>query len=43
MRPRMERVTYPAFALQYIGDILLNLLITASGIVLLILGIRLFS
>jgi hypothetical protein len=43
MRPWVERVTYPAFALQYIGDIVLNLFIAGSGIVLLMLGMFLFS
>ena len=42
MTPWVHRVNYPATALQYIGDIFLNLLIVASTFALLMLGVFLF-
>ena len=41
MRPWVDRVTFPA--LEYIGEILLNLLIVAGGIMLLMIGVFLFA
>jgi hypothetical protein len=43
MRPWVHRVSYPSTALQYIGDIFLNLLIATSGIALVMLGVFLFA
>lgn len=38
MRPWVDRVTFPSTALQYLGDIILNLFIVASTFALLMLG-----
>jgi hypothetical protein len=43
MRPRVHRVSYPSTALQYIGDIFLNLLIAGSGIALLMFSVFFFT
>lgn len=43
MRPWVHRVSYPSTALQYIGDIFLNLLIAASGMALLMLSVFFFA
>jgi hypothetical protein len=43
MRPWVDRVTFSSSALEYIGNIILNLLIVAGGIVLLIGGAFLFA
>ena len=43
MRPWVDRVTFSSSALEYIGDIILNLLIVAGGILLLIIGAFLFA
>jgi hypothetical protein len=43
MRPWVDRVTFPSSALQYVGDILLNLFIVASTFALLMLGVLLSS
>lgn len=43
MTPWVHRVSYPSTALQYIGDIILNLLIAVSAIALLMLGVFLFA
>jgi hypothetical protein len=43
MTPWVHRVTYPSTLLQYIGDMILNLLIAASGIALLMIGVFLFA
>jgi hypothetical protein len=43
MTPWVHRVSYPSTVLQYIGDVFLTLLIAAGGIVLLMLGIFLFT
>jgi hypothetical protein len=47
MRPKVDRVTFSSNALQYVGeyvgDIILNLLIVASTFALLMFGILLFS
>ena len=47
MRPKVDRVTFSSNALQYVGeyvgDIILNLLIVASAFALLMFGILLFS
>jgi hypothetical protein len=43
MRPRVDRVTFPSIALEYVGDIILNLLIVAGGILLLMIGVFLFA
>ena len=47
MRPKVDRVTFSSNALQYVGeyvgDIILNLLIVASSFALLMFGILLFS
>ena len=41
MRPWVDRVTFPA--LEYVGDIILNLLIAAGSIILLMIGVFLFA
>jgi hypothetical protein len=41
MRPWVDRVTFPA--LEYVGDIILNLLIVVGGIMLLTIGVFLFA
>ena len=41
MRPRVDRVTSPAFA--YVSDLILNLLIVAGGILLFMIGVFLFA
>jgi len=41
MRPWVDRFTFPA--LEYVGDILLNLLIVVGGIMLLMIGFFLFA
>ena len=38
MRPWVDRVTFSSTALEYIGNIILNLLIVVGGILLLIVG-----
>lgn len=38
MRPWVDRVTFSSSALEYIGNIILNVLIVAGGILLLIVG-----
>ena len=43
MRPWVDRVTFSSSALEYIGNIILNLLIVAGGIVPLIGGAFLFA
>jgi hypothetical protein len=43
MIPWVHRVNYPSTALQYICDILLNVVIAASAIVLVMLGVFLFA
>ena len=43
MRPWVDRVTFSSSALEYVGNIILNLLIIAGGIVLLIGGGFLFA
>jgi hypothetical protein len=43
MRPWVDRVTFPTSALQYVGDIILNLFIVASTFALLMLGVLVFS
>lgn len=43
MRPWVDRVTFSSSALEYIGNIILNLLIVAGGILLLIVGVFLFA
>ena len=47
MRPKVDRVTVSSNALQYVGeyvgDIILNLLIVASTFALLMFGILLFG
>jgi len=37
------RLAFPSSALPYIGDIILNLLIVASGITLFMIGVRFLS
>jgi hypothetical protein len=37
MRPWFDRVTFPA--LEYVGEIILNLLILVGGIILLTIGV----
>jgi hypothetical protein len=39
MRSWVARVTFP----EYVGDIILNLLIVAGGIMLLMMGVFLFA
>jgi hypothetical protein len=43
MTPWIHRGTYTSTVLQYIGDMILNLLIAAAGIALLMLGAFLFA
>ncbi|HEX5942364.1 MAG TPA: hypothetical protein VFY66_08805 [Anaerolineales bacterium] len=47
MRPKVDRVIFSSSALQYVGeyvgDIILNLLIVASTFALLMFGILLFG
>ena len=43
MRPWLDRVMFPSNALQYLSDIILNLLIVASTFALLSFGVRLFG
>lgn len=43
MKPWVDRLTYSSSALGYIGDIMLNLLIVAGGILLFIIGAFLFA
>ena len=43
MRPWVDRVTFSSSALEYIGNIILNLLIVTGGILLLIIGAFLFA
>jgi len=43
MRPWVDRVTFSSSALEYVVNILLNLLIVAGGILLLVIGAFLFS
>ena len=43
MTPWVHRVSYPASVLQYLGDLVLTLLIAIGGIALLMLGILLFA
>jgi hypothetical protein len=43
MRPWVDRATFPLNALEYVGDIILNLLIMAGGIMLLMIGVFLFA
>jgi hypothetical protein len=43
MRPWVDRVTFPSSAFQYVGDIILNLLIVASTFALLMLGVLLLG
>lgn len=38
MRPWVDRVTFSSSALEYIGNMILNLLIVAGGILLLVVG-----
>ena len=42
MRPWVDRVTFASSALEYIGNIILNFLIVAAGI-LIIVGAFLFA
>ena len=39
MTPWVRRISYSSTTLQYVGDIILNLSIAASGIVLVMLGL----
>ena len=43
MRPWVDRLTFPSNALQYVGDIILNLLIVAGAFALLVLSVGLFG
>jgi hypothetical protein len=43
MRPWVDRVTFSSSALEYIGNMILNFLIVAGGILLLIVGTFLFA
>jgi len=43
MRPWVDRVTFSSSALEHIGNIILNLLIVASGILLLLVSAFLFA
>lgn len=43
MKPWVGRVTFPSSALEYVGDIVLNLLIVVGGIMLLMIGVFLFA
>lgn len=43
MRPWVDRLTFPSSALQYVGDIILNLLIVAGAFALLVLSVGLFG
>ena len=43
MRPWVDRVTFSSGALEYMGNIILNFLIVAGGILLLIVGVFLFA
>lgn len=43
MTPWVHRVSYPSTVLQYIGDLVLTLLIAAGGIAILLLCILLFA
>jgi hypothetical protein len=43
MRRWIHRVSYPSTALQYIGDIFLNLLIAGSGIALWMFSVFFFT
>jgi hypothetical protein len=43
MRPWVDRVKFPSSALQYVADIILNMLIVASTFGLLMLVVFLFG
>jgi len=43
MRPWVNRLTFPSGALQFAGDIILNLTIAAGTIALLTFGVLLFT
>ena len=43
MRPWVDRITFPSSAVQYVGDIILNLFIVAGTFALIMLGIFLFG
>jgi hypothetical protein len=43
MRPWVDRLTFSSSALEYVGNLILNFLIVAAGILLLIVGAFLFA
>jgi hypothetical protein len=43
MRPWVSRLTFPSSALQYVGDMILNLFIVASTFGLLMAAVLLFG
>jgi hypothetical protein len=43
MRPWVDRLTFSSSALEYLGNIILNLLITAGGVLLFIVAASLFA
>ena len=43
MRPWVDRVTFPSSALQYVADIILNIVLVLGTFGLLTLGVLLFG
>ena len=43
MRPWVDRLTFSSSALEYVGNIILNLLIVVGGILLFIVGVSWFA
>lgn len=43
MRPWVDRATFSSSSFEYIGNIILNFLIVAGGILLLVIGALLFT